>query len=93
MEVSTDAGRSWRPADLNGPVLEKAHTRFSYLWNWDGAETEILSRAADDTGYIQPTLAAIAAVRGPDLGYHLNPITAWHIRKDGQVSFKPGRTK
>jgi sulfane dehydrogenase subunit SoxC len=93
VEVSTDAGRSWHLADLIGPVLDKAHTRFTYLWNWDGGDTEILSRAVDDTGYIQPTLAEIAATRGADLGYHLNPITAWHIGTDGQVFFKPEKYK
>jgi sulfane dehydrogenase subunit SoxC len=93
VDISTDAGRSWQPASLNGPVLEKAHTRFTCLWNWNGEETEILSRAVDDTGYTQPTLKDIAAVRGPDLGYHMNPITAWHIQKDGRVFFKPERWK
>jgi sulfane dehydrogenase subunit SoxC len=90
VEVSTDAGRSWATALLSDPVLDKAHARFTYLWNWDGKETEILSRAVDDTGYTQPTLSAIAAIRGADLGgYHLNPITAWHIQRDGKVFFKP----
>jgi sulfane dehydrogenase subunit SoxC len=90
VEVSTDAGRSWATAQLSDPVLDKAHARFTYLWNWDGKETEILSRAVDDTGYTQPTLSVIAAIRGPDLGgYHLNPITAWHIQRDGKVFFKP----
>ena len=93
VDISTDAGRSWRPAGLNGPVLDKAHTRFTYLWNWDGTETGILSRAVDDTGYVQPTLAEIAATRGADLGYHLNPITAWQIGKDGRVFFKPEKYK
>jgi sulfane dehydrogenase subunit SoxC len=90
VEVSTDAARSWSTASLVGPVLDKAHTRFTWLWFWDGKETEICSRAIDETGYTQPTLSQIAAIRGADLGgYHLNPITSWHIRKDGQVLFKP----
>jgi sulfane dehydrogenase subunit SoxC len=56
VEVSTDAGKSWNVARLQEPVLEKAHTYFSFLWQWAGGETEILSRATDETGYIQPTL-------------------------------------
>jgi len=93
VDVSTDAGRSWQPAALNGPVLDKAHTRFTYLWNWDGKPTEILSRAVDDTGYVQPTLTELAALRGAELGYHMNPITAWYIQNDGQVFFKPEKIK
>ncbi len=90
VEVSTDAGRSWIPADLQGPVLDKAHTVFRYLWKWDGRETEILSRATDETDYIQPTLHQLVEARGSDMGgYHLNPVTAWNIRPDGKVFFKP----
>jgi sulfane dehydrogenase subunit SoxC len=94
VEVSTDAGKHWFPAELQGPVLDKAHTRFRFLWNWDGKETEILSRATDETGYVQPTLKELVAARGPDLGgYHLNPITAWNIKRDGRVLFKPEKWK
>ena len=90
VEVSTDAGKHWAPARLMDPVLDKAHTRFTFLWQWDGTETAILSRATDETGYTQPTLAAIAAIRGRDMGgYHLNPITAWNIQRDGRVFFQP----
>ncbi|HTJ14340.1 MAG TPA: sulfite dehydrogenase [Dinghuibacter sp.] len=94
VEVSTDAGRQWAPAQLHGPVLPKAHTRFSYLWQWDGRPTEIMCRATDETGYRQPTLSGLAAARGGHTdGYHLNPITAWEIRRDGQVFFKPEKWK
>jgi sulfane dehydrogenase subunit SoxC len=90
VEVSTDAGRSWVTARLQEPVLDKAHTVFRLLWQWDGRETEILSRAIDDTGYTQPTLDQLIAARGMDMGgYHLNPVTAWCIRRDGSVLFKP----
>jgi sulfane dehydrogenase subunit SoxC len=37
VEVSTDAGRSWHPAQLQEPILDKAHTVFRLLWRWDGA--------------------------------------------------------
>jgi sulfane dehydrogenase subunit SoxC len=86
VEVSTDAGKTWEVADLQEPVLSKAHTYFRHLWNWDGVATEILSRVTDETGYIQPTLKQLAAARGTNLGgYHMNPITAWHIKRDGTV--------
>ncbi len=89
VEVSTNGGRTWQPAELQAPVLDKAHTRFRLLWDWDGKETEIMSRAIDETGYVQPTRKALIEARG--LGavpYHLNPITAWKIRKSGDVFFR-----
>lgn len=94
VEVSTDAGKTWELANLQEPVLSKAHTYFRYLWNWDGNTTEILSRVTDETGYIQPTLKQLAEARGPEMGgYHMNPITAWQIRPDGKVFFKPETIK
>jgi sulfane dehydrogenase subunit SoxC len=90
VEVSTDAGRSWNTANLQEPVLSKAHTYFRHLWQWKGDATEILSRATDETGYIQPTLKQLVDARGADIGgYHMNPITAWAIKRDGEVLFKP----
>lgn len=89
VEVSTNGGRSWQPAELQAPVLDKAHVRFRLLWDWDGNETEIMSRAIDETGYVQPTRNALIEARG--LGavpYHLNPITAWKIKKSGEVLFR-----
>ena len=89
VDVSTDGGRTWQAARLQEPVLRQAHTRFRHLWRWDGAETEIMSRAVDDTGYVQPTRAALRAVRGRRArGYHLNPITAWRVRAGGQVEYR-----
>lgn len=92
VEVSTDAGKNWYTANLPGLVLDKAHTQFKYLWQWKGDETEILSRATDETGYLQPTMQQLIAARGESMGgYHLNPITAWYIKRDGQVLHRPER--
>ncbi|SIO37329.1 sulfite dehydrogenase [Chitinophaga niabensis] len=94
VEISTDAGKNWYLAKLQEPVLDKAHVAFRYLWHWDGSETEIMSRAIDETGYSQPTLKQLVAARGKDMGgYHLNPVTAWIIKRDGQVLFKPEKWK
>jgi sulfane dehydrogenase subunit SoxC len=94
VEVSTDAGKSWNNARLQGPILEKAHTYFRHLWQWDGSETEILSRVTDETGYTQPTLKQLIDARGKEMGgYHMNPVTSWRIKRDGSVVFKPENYK
>jgi hypothetical protein len=46
------------------PVLTRALTRFRLPWHWDGQPAVIQSRAVDETGYVQPTLAELLAVRG-----------------------------
>jgi len=87
VEVSTDAGNTWQVATLQEPVLSKAHTRFSHMWEWTGAETIILSRATDETGYVQPTRTELIRVRGEGTAYHFNPIYGWRVMSNGRVFF------
>lgn len=89
VEISTDAGKTWKNADLQKPVMDKAIVVFCYLWNWNGEATEIMSRAVDETGCIQPFLKQLLAARGGNMGYHFNPVTAWYLQKDGKVLFRP----
>lgn len=90
VDVTTDRGKTWLPAQLQEPVLDKAHVRFRYLWQWNGQETEIASRVTDETGYVQPTYQQLLAARGPGMGgYHLNPITWWQVKADGRVLNRP----
>lgn len=89
VEISTDDGHSWRDAALDSPVLPRAHVRFRLPWRWDGTPTTILSRAIDETGYIQPTVAQLIAARGVGSpSYHMNPIVGWRIAADGRISVK-----
>src|SRR3546814_19097770 len=55
VDVSTDGGRNWHRAGLDQPVLPQCLTRFRLPWRWDGSPAALASRAADETGYIQPT--------------------------------------
>ena len=87
VDVSTDGGRGWEPAELQQPVLPKCHTRFRYLWNWRGSATVLMSRATDESGYVQPTLTALRAARGSGTQYHYNNIRAWKVQQDGRVLF------
>ncbi|MEO2198944.1 MAG: sulfite dehydrogenase [bacterium] len=85
VEVSTDGGRSWSEAQLQGPVLPLAHTRFRFDWSWDGSETTLASRCIDESGDVQPTRASLIAVRGTQSSYHNNAIQGWRIGRDGTV--------
>ncbi len=87
VEVSTDTGRSWVDAEIQSPVLSKCTVRFRHLWNWDGRETVLMSRATDETGYVQPTLERLLAARGARTSYHWNNVRAWRVLRDGSVSF------
>ena len=60
VEISTDGGQSWNVADLKGTPNRMAHTRFGYMWNWDGGEHVIMSRTTDETGAVQPTRQQVA---------------------------------
>jgi sulfane dehydrogenase subunit SoxC len=88
-EVSTDDGRTWTQAVLQEPVFSKAHARFRHLFNWDGKDTVIMSRAIDESGYVQPNRAEWIAARGPGSGpYHRNPITGWRLKAGGDVIYR-----
>jgi sulfane dehydrogenase subunit SoxC len=90
VEVSTDAGKKWNVAEIKGTAQRMAHTRFGYQWNWDGTETEIMSRCTDELGQVQPTKAQVAKhfnipqnpFNPPGLD---NIIMPWRIGSDGSV--------
>jgi sulfane dehydrogenase subunit SoxC len=86
VEVSTDGGKTWRDATLQSPVLPFAHTRFRLDWQWPGGEAVLQSRCIDETGYVQPTLAELARVRGLNSRFFNNAIQSWKVAGDGSVS-------
>jgi sulfane dehydrogenase subunit SoxC len=86
VDVSFDGGRNWRTARLENPVLPKALTRFNIDWTWDGAPAILQSRAIDETGYVQPKLSELRAVRGTRSIYHNNAIQSWEVAASGEVS-------
>jgi sulfane dehydrogenase subunit SoxC len=87
VEVTVDGGATWADARLQEPVLSKAHTRFLLGWQWDGREAMLASRATDDTGYVQPTRAALVEARGLNSNYHNNMIQAWKLLPDGTIEY------
>jgi len=71
VEVSTDGGRTWKDTRLQQPVFRKAFTRFRLGWNWDGAETLIMSRCTNEYGDIQPTMLELAQLWGDSRNPHI----------------------
>ena len=86
VEVTTNGGRTWVQAALQEPRLPIALTRFRLAWRFDGQDALIASRAIDETGYVQPTRAALIAARGTNSIYHYNGIKFWSVRSDGTVT-------
>jgi sulfane dehydrogenase subunit SoxC len=86
VDVSTDGGRNWRTARLEQPVLTKALTRFNIDWAWNGSPAILQSRAIDDTGYVQPQMRQLRAVRGARSIYHNNAIQSWRVAESGEVA-------
>jgi len=86
VEITTDGGKTWVNAQLQGPRLPIAWTRFRLPWRFEGREAVIASRATDETGYVQPTREALIAVRGTNSGYHFNGMKFWKVRADGTVT-------
>lgn len=86
VDVSVDGGRNWRQARLEGPVLSKAFTRFNIDWVWDGSPSVLQSRVQDDTGYVQPKINQLRAVRGTRSIYHQNAVQSWKVADNGEVS-------
>ena len=85
VDVSVDGGRNWKTARLESPILSKCLTRFSLDWVWDGKPTIVQSRAIDETGYVQPSLKELRAVRGSRSIYHDNAIQSWLVQENGEV--------
>jgi sulfane dehydrogenase subunit SoxC len=86
VDVSFDGGKNWREAVVEGPVMDKSLTRFKIGWNWDGKPAVLMSRAVDNNGYVQPSVADIQKSRAI-VGFvqHHNGIQPWAINEKGEV--------
>ena len=85
VDVSVDGGRNWQAARLESPVLSKCLTRFNFDWQWEGKPAILQSRAIDETGYVQPKINELRAVRGTRSVYHNNAIQSWRVESSGEV--------
>ena len=55
-------------------------------WIWDGGPAILQSRAIDETGYVQPKINQLRAVRGTRSIYHNNAIQSWKVAESGEVT-------
>lgn len=53
VDVSLDGGNTFQPADLTGPNIEKAGTRWNFSFNAQPGSLTITPRATDDQGNVQ----------------------------------------
>jgi sulfane dehydrogenase subunit SoxC len=90
VDISIDGGKSWVESELSSVSsnASKAQVRFQHMWQWNGDESLLMSRAVDETGYVQPTMAQLKAARGPGTDYHFNSIRGWRVAADGAVTFE-----
>jgi len=86
VEISADGGETWLDAELQGPVLAKAFTRFNLPWHWQGKYAILQSRATDETGYVQPTRETLLDNRGKHGFFHYNAIVSWEITEEGDIN-------
>ena len=90
VDVSVNGGKTWYPAQLQSVPEQICTVRFSFPWIWDGKPAILQSRCTDETGYVQPTLKQLIAIRGSNgpFGsvYHLNSIQSWAVNETGDVS-------
>lgn len=85
VDVSVDGGRNWQTARLHEPVLPKCTTRFELPWDYKGDGALVVSRAMDETGYVQPTMQELQAARGVNSIYHNNAQQVWAVAPSGEV--------
>ncbi len=89
VDISTDGGQTWKPAELQQPALPLCQTRFRFSWNWDGGEALLMSRATDETGDVQLSLeeARAAQQMNTEVRHYFSNIRAWAVAADGTVTF------
>lgn len=86
VDISFDGGVNFTRARLQEPILSKCLTRFTLPWRWDGKPAMLQSRATDETGYVQPTIAQKRTHFGTGAIYLNNAIQTWNVLANGSVN-------
>lgn len=85
VEVSADGGKSWAEAELQEPVMRHSLVRFRIPWNWKGEPAQLLSRAKDSEGNVQPGRRELVKNKGTSSYYHYNAMTTWSVNPSGDI--------
>lgn len=85
VHVTTDGGKNWHRARIDGPSLDRSIHRFYFDFDWDGQPLLLQSRAIDSAGMIQPTKDQLRKVRGVNSIYHNNGIQTWAVNAQGEA--------
>jgi sulfane dehydrogenase subunit SoxC len=85
VHVTSDGGKNWHQARIDGPSLDRSMHRFYFDFDWDGGPLLLQSRAIDSAGYIQPTKEQLRKVRGVNSIYHNNGIQTWAVNAQGEA--------
>ena len=91
VEIPTGGCRSWKDSDIRGTAQPMAHTRFSFDWDWDGADCVLQSRCIAEIGQIQPSRLqaldfwSIVGLRATFAKGQDNSIQPWRVASDGGV--------
>ena len=85
VEISTDKGKTWKLAILEGNNQPLAPVRFRFNWNWEGQECSLQSRATDSSKNKQPIRSEWSKQYGLGQMYHNNSIQSWRITPKGQI--------
>lgn len=54
VEISTDHGKTWSPANLTGKPTKYGFRKFAYSWKADEGQHALMSRATNQAGQSQP---------------------------------------
>ena len=85
VEISTDKGKTWKLAILEGNNQPLTPVRFRFNWNWEGQECSLQSRATDSSKNKQPIRSEWSKQYGLGQMYHNNSIQSWRITPKGQI--------
>ena len=85
VEISADGGRTWNDAQIEGPAMPMALTRFNHPWTWNGEEAVLQSRCIDERGDVQPSGEEYGAFWGEYAAPHGNVIQPWRVTNVGRV--------
>ena len=86
VDVSTDGGTDLDGGDAAGAGTADGLDAVPLALAVGRSGDALQSRAIDETGYVQPTIAQLVEARGVNSFYHNNAIKTWAIAANGEVS-------